>query len=73
MIEKKKQCQTHIECSGCQRCTVLQCVTVMCCSGTTLQHVPCCDWCSHRWDALRSHRHGAAAPVHNPQPQQQSS
>lgn len=50
----------------------MQCVTVVSCSGTTPEHVPCCDWSSYRWDALCSHSHSAAADVHNPQPQQQS-
>lgn len=54
------------------RCTILQCVTVMCCSGTTQQHVPRCSRSSYRWDAFCHHPHGAAAHVHSPQPQQQS-
>lgn len=53
--------------------THLNHLSVMCCSGTTLQRVPCCDWSSYRWDALCSHSYGSAAYVHNPQPQQQSS
>lgn len=57
----------------CQRRTILQCVTVMCCSGTTQRHVPCCDRSSYRWDAIRNPHHGAAAHVHSPQSQQQSS
>lgn len=57
----------------CQRCTILQCVTVMCCSGTTLQYVPCCDRSSDRRDAHCSHPHSAAAHLHYPQPQQQPS
>lgn len=65
--------KTCSNCLLCQSCTILQCVTVMCCSWTTLQCVPCCDWSSYRRDALCSHRHSAAARVHNTQPQQQSS
>lgn len=45
----------------------------MCCSGTTLQRVPCCDWSSCRRDARCGLPHSAAARVHNPKPQQQSS
>lgn len=62
-----------MKCSNCLLCQSLQCVTVMCCSWTTPQCLPCCNWSSYRRDDHCSHRHSAAACVHNTQPQQQSS
>ncbi len=69
----KKQCEIRCSTLFCHICTILQCVTVVCCSRTTLQRVPRCGRSCYRRDALCSHRHGAATCVHNPQPQQQSS